>query len=66
VNAYEWWQNELAADRAAGRSDADKGVYNPPYPGSDDPGDQDQNSAYHEGFQARRHELGSKFEWVTG
>ena len=59
----DWWQQQLAEDRAAGIADASNGVYNPPYPGSGDPGDEDENHAYNVGFQRRRRELGSKFEW---
>jgi len=49
--------------RRDGSADADNGVFDLPYPGSDDPEDEDYNHAYKEGFDTRRKELGDKFEW---
>jgi len=46
-----------------GRDDADKGMFDAPYPGSGDPQDETANQAYKQGFMDRRKELVDKFEW---
>lgn len=62
---WEWWGNKLKEFEQEGRDDADKGVYNLPYPVDDnDPSNDDINHAYAKGFHARRNELGpEKFKW---
>jgi len=59
----DWWESMLDECRRDGSADADNGVFDLPYPGSDDPEDEDYNHAYKEGFDTRRKELGDKFEW---
>jgi len=59
----DWWENHLNQYRENGIRDADNGYINVPHPGSDDPQDEAENSAYIEGFNIRRKELGSQFNW---
>ncbi|HSH42967.1 MAG TPA: hypothetical protein VK973_12655 [Arenicellales bacterium] len=59
----DWWVLLLKEYRADGQRDADRGRYNPPYPGSDDPEDACVNEAYRRGFYDRRSVLGNAFEW---
>lgn len=59
-----WWRNWLRERERDGRADADRGVYDCPYPSTDDPQEEDENMAYHQGFTNRRKELGSKFKWT--
>ena len=54
----------LKERRQDGKKDADRGLFNPPYPGSDDAQDQEENWAYKEGFNSRRKELGPRFNWA--
>ena len=63
MNSFEWYDQQLAEYKEDGRKDADKGLYRPPYPGTDDPTDEDLNDIYKAGFMERRWELGDKFEW---
>ena len=60
----EWWENILQAHEDAGRADAVIGKYEPPYPGSNDPQDEDENAAYDGGFKRGRNELGDSFKWA--
>jgi len=57
------WDSLLDECRRDGASDADNGVFDLPYPGSDDPEDEYYNYVYKEGFDAKRKQLGDKFEW---
>ena len=59
-----WWDNIMDGVKKEGAEHAEIGVFYPPYPGSDDPEDEDYNRAYQEGFNARRKELGDKFQWA--
>lgn len=57
------WDDVLADREADGRADAERGVFEPPYPGSPDPQDMDEHDAYRAGWFARRKELGDAFAW---
>ncbi len=57
------WLLLLNARYAAGWLDAEAGMYDPPYPGSDDPQELDENRAYKQGFDRSRKELGDSFKW---
>jgi hypothetical protein len=46
-----------------GISDAEKGVYELPYPESEDPLDEIANFSYESSWKRRRWELGDKFKW---
>lgn len=59
----DWWEKQLKEYEQDGRRDADKGIWSPPYPGSEAPDDEFQNEAYRLGFNDRRKELGKKFRW---
>ena len=59
----DWWEVLLAQRMADGMTGANEGNFDPPYPGSDDPQEQDENRAYWRGFMKRRKELGSEFRW---
>jgi hypothetical protein len=61
--AKDWWDELLASRKADGRRDADEGVYDPPYPGSEDPTDDYENGYYKQGLDERRAELGTEFRW---
>lgn len=60
----DWWNKLLNERFADGRRDAERGRCELPYPGSQDPQDEDENLAYRRGFDARRQELGDKFRWT--
>jgi hypothetical protein len=60
----DWWEELLDERQADGRSDAGKGVFDPPHPGSDDPQDDMENHAYESGWRQRRKELGESFKWA--
>jgi len=60
----DWWDTMLEGRTDDGRRDADEGKFDPPYPGSDDPQDEDENGAYERGFKQRRKELGDAFKWA--
>ena len=59
-----WWTEILDLYRKDGAISADKGEFDAPYPGSEDPEDQEANWAYKQGFNQRRKELGDKFKWT--
>lgn len=59
----QWWERQRAEFKQDGRNDADRGLFRLPYPGTDDPSDEESNIAYQRGFMERRKELGDKFEW---
>lgn len=59
----DWWVSMLNEYRRDGSSDADKGMFEPPYPWSGDPEEEAYNNAYKEGFDRRRKELGENFKW---
>lgn len=59
----DWWKKQIAEYEQDGMRDAEKGTYRPPYPGTDDPSDEEMNLVYKRGFMKRRKELGDKFEW---
>ena len=59
----DWYDDMLNVRLHDGMRDAELGTFDPPYPGSDDPQEQDENRAYQQGFNQRRKELGDKFEW---
>lgn len=59
----DWWADLLKQNFEMGRQDADKGTFDPPYPNSDDEQDMTENTAYADGFRARRKELGDSFKW---
>lgn len=61
--AKDWYGTMLEERTNDGRRDADEGTFDPPYHGSDDPQDEDENAAYERGFQQRRKELGDAFQW---
>ena len=62
---HDWWQSILLARAQEGSDDADKGIYDPPYPSAseEDPMEMDENFAYRRGFDKRRRELGDEFTW---
>lgn len=57
------WAKLMAEHEQDGARDAERGYIDFPYPGSDDPQEQDENRAYQRGFNRRRKELGEMFEW---
>ena len=59
---WNWWLRQLAEYRQRGRSDADRGKFNWPYPLTEEE-DGPFNAAYKQGFDERRKELGVKFAW---
>ena len=59
----DWWDDLLAERKRDGCSAAETGIYDPPYPNSDDPQDEAENAAYKQGFQQRRKELGEAFKF---
>lgn len=63
-NAAYWWEEMLNEREDDGRSDAGKGVFEPPHPGSDDPQDEAENWAYEIGWNDQRKELGDAFKWA--
>jgi hypothetical protein len=63
-DSKDWWADLLKENFEQGQKDADKGMFDPPYPGSDDPQDETENTAYADGFSARRKELGESFKWA--
>jgi hypothetical protein len=61
----DWWQDILNGYKAEGRTDAEKGIFDPPhYVTDDDPQYLDENEAYKDGFMEKRKELGDKFKWA--
>lgn len=60
----DWWENLMLERIIGGENDAKKGVYEPPHPGSHDPQDVDENSAYTAGFESMRAKLGKRFKWA--
>lgn len=60
----DWWEKLLAGHREDGAENAEHGVFDPPYPCSCDPTDQDENYAYELGWKRRRKELGTRFKWA--
>jgi hypothetical protein len=60
----DWWIEMLSFRDKQGAEDADRGSFSPPYPGSEDPQDTDENAAYRSGFDRRRKELGASFCWA--
>ena len=61
----DWWATMLAERTADGRSDAERGQYDLPYPGvEEDPQYEDENEAYKIGWRKRRKELGDAFQWA--
>ena len=63
-SAHDWWDEMLESRREDGRRDAEQGKHEPPYPGSGDPQDEDENAAYDDGWHQRRKELGDAFQWA--
>lgn len=65
-STYDWWDAMLAGHAADGRRDADRGVFEPPYPccAAADPQDEDENEAYERAWHQRRKELGDAFKWA--
>ena len=64
----DWWEQMLAEYRQDGRRDADLGDFDPPHPACSfylDPQDEAENTAYKQGFDSRRKQLGDKFRWST-
>lgn len=59
----DWWDELLAERFRDGQRDAEHGRFESPYPGSQDPQDEDENLAYRRGFDQRRRELGDAFRW---
>lgn len=59
-----WWESILEAHEDAGAADAVIGKYEPPYPGSNDPQDEEENEAYDNGFKRARRDLGDSFKWA--
>lgn len=59
----DWWKKHLAEYEADGRADAQRGVFNDPWPDWDDPQSQDEREAYAKGFRDERKRLGDKFKW---
>lgn len=64
LNNDDWWDALLAEIASQARADANLGVYEPPYPVSDDPTDEEENYIYKREFNKRRKELGDKFKWA--
>lgn len=62
-NQWQWWERQLREYTAEGREDCELGLFDPPYPNSDDPQDQGANHAYESGWHGRRMQLGEKFKW---
>ena len=60
----EWWLGLLEAHEADGRRDAEHGIFDPPYPGSEEPDEADENHAYKRGFDQQRKEMGEGFRWA--
>ena len=58
-----WWTKMLKERYDDGWRDAELGVFEPPYPNSDDPQDQDENFEYEKGFHDKRVKLGKDFQW---
>lgn len=65
MNIDDWWTQLINDHKNDGKAAADNGVYDPPYPGSEDPQDEIENLAYDKGFNERRSELGVNFKWKT-
>lgn len=64
IDTDDWWAVHLDEFTRDGRSDAGRGVFDPPHTTcSDEPQYQDENHAYELGFKARRLELGDTFRW---
>jgi hypothetical protein len=59
----DWWDKLLEERMKDGISDAEKGIFNIPYPSSNDAQDEDENFAYKRGWHGRRKELGDYFKW---
>lgn len=57
------WDEMLRARHQEGADDAALGIYDPPYPSSDDPQDSDERDAYRDGWKTKRCELGAAFRW---
>lgn len=65
MDSFDNWLKYLQECEKDGAAGAEKGCYDPPYPGeSEDPEEQDAAHAYKTGFQKRRRELGDKFLWA--
>lgn len=53
----DWWCGLLRQRHEDGRSDAEKDIFDMPYPGSEDPQDEAENDAYKKGFMEYRREI---------
>ncbi len=53
----DWWQQNLRAYFIDGQEDAEDGVFDPPWPGGDDPQEVDENYAYQRGWDSKQKEL---------
>lgn len=63
MSQYEWWLKLLASRKEEGANDARNGCYRPPYGGSLESMEQDEDEAYRMGWKQARAELGDKFKW---
>ena len=59
----DWWEISLSQFKSNGGDDADKGCFNWPF-ADGDPEYDCYNTAYKEGFDERRWQLGDKFKWL--
>lgn len=58
----DWYDNMIVEYERDGAADAEKGVFNLPYP-FQEPENENENWAYEKGFKERRQQLGDKFSW---
>ena len=64
MDVGDWWEQLKATHQEHGKRDANRGVFEPPYPNSEDPTEQDENEAYRKGFSSERKKLGDAFKWA--